>query len=97
MVSRMVTVGMWFADSVGGATELGAGLAVVDGVETGREGRGLPSDRSTGSVWSSGGREKSSVVVSVAVQRGGGDTGWVFSVLIFRSVGWGHSSPTSAC
>lgn len=95
MVSRKVTVGMGVADSVGIATELGTGLAV--GVETGREERGLPSDRSTGSVWSSGGREKSSVVVSVAVQRGGGDTAWVFSVLIFRSVGWGHSSPTSAC
>ena len=67
---------------------LGAGLTVMLVVEAGSvEERGLLSDRSTGSVWSS-------------ARHGWGEEGSVLqtgSVFTFRSVGWEQSSPTSAC
>lgn len=67
---------------------LGAGLVVVHVVYTGSgEERGLLSDRSTGSVWSSAGH-------------GWGEEGSVLqtgSVFTFRSVGCEQSSPTFAC
>lgn len=66
---------------------LGAGLTVMAVMEAGsEEGRGLLSDRSTGSVWSSAGH-------------GSGEDGSVLqtgSVFTFRSVGCEQSSPTSA-
>lgn len=69
-------------------TPLGAGLTARPMVEAGsEEERGLWSDRSTGSVWSSAGR-------------GSGEDGSVLhagSVFTLRSVGCEQSSPTSAC
>lgn len=83
--------GTGVADKLGWViTLLGAGLTVVLVDEAGREEeRGLLSDRSTGSVWSS------------AVP-GGGEEGSVLqtsnSVFTFtKSVGCEPSSPTSAC
>lgn len=81
--------GTGVADRPGWLTmPLGAGLTVAL-VEAGsEEERGLLSDRSTGSVWSSAGH-------------GWGDEGSVLhsgcSVFTFRSVGCEQSSPTSAC
>lgn len=82
--------GTGVADRLGWVTApLGAGLTVVLVVEAGsEEERGLLSDRSTGSVWSSAGHgcgEDGSVL-----QTGG-------SVFTFRSVGCEQSSPTFAC
>lgn len=81
--------GMGVADRLGWVTtQLGAGLTVVLVVEAGsEEERGLLSDRSTGSVWSSAGH-------------GWGEEGSVLqtgSIFTFRSVGCEQSSPTSAC
>ncbi len=82
--------GIGVADRLGWVTALlGAGLTVVLVVEAGsEEERGLLSDRSTGSVWSSAGH-------------GSGEEGSVLhtsgSVFTFRSVGCEQSSPTSAC
>lgn len=82
--------GTGVADRLGWATTLpGAGLTVVfvvgggSGVE-----RGLLSDRSTGSVWSSAG--VGSGEHCSALQLGS-------SVFTCRSVGWEKSLPTSAC
>lgn len=81
--------GTGVADRLGWVgAQLGAGLTVVLVVEAGsEEERGLLSDRSTGSVWSSAGH-------------GWGEEGSVLqtgSVFTFRSVGCEQSSPTSAC
>lgn len=82
--------GMGVADRLGWVTApLGAGLTVMLMVEAGsEEERGLLSDRSTGSVWSS-------------AVHGWGDEGSVLqpgcSVFTFRSVGCEQSFPTSAC
>lgn len=72
-------VGMGVADRLGWPmAQLGAGLTVIVAVEAGsEEGRGLLSDKSTGSVWSSAGHcvgEEGSVLQ-------------VSSVFTFRSVG----------
>lgn len=82
--------GTGVADSPGWvAAPPGAGLTVALTVEAGsEEERGLLSDRSTGSVWSS-------------AAHGCGDDGSVLqtgcSTFTFRSVGCEQSRPTSAC
>lgn len=83
-------VGTGVADRLGWVTRpLGAGLTVVLVVEDGCEDeRGLLSERSTGSVWSSaahGSGEEDSVLHTAG------------SDFTFRSVGCEQSSPTSAC
>lgn len=83
-------VGTGVADRLGWVTRpLGAGLTVMLVVQDGcEEERGLLSERSTGSVWSS-------------AAHGSGEEGSVLhtagSNFTFRSVGCEQSSPTSAC
>ena len=89
-----VVVGMGVAVDVrlGGApAPPGAGLAVVVAVDTGsEEGRGLLSDRSTGSVWSSAGAGSAGAAGEGAGEPPGRDssfTAWI-SDFTFRSTGW---------